>query len=379
MRYDDADKTNKEVSEKPNLKKLFNMNYILSQLMNFIAYIIAIASGMVLIYISFIEHFNIHIDWTTMTIYSLLAISISWVNWNAFYRQRYEKIMSEDIAQNEKNEYSVHARFYYAIKDWDDKELQLKIDEFNKEYTEKWLRWVEYRTGSPIETKTEIELDDEGNPVVDKTTGEPKVITTLGIKDLPYFASNNKNSKYYRKKLGYKMYKFPILMYRIKNHKYPQSGYRSSMELMSLLSFQDANLNKRDLKADKKYYHTRSMTRLITSFGLVSIGGSMIPDMIQGNIWSAILKLVAALAALFGAIISGSINGVKGARLKLSVVEDTCHDLERWAGKKPKIAKYKEISLKELAKLDKPVEPPKEETPVEVLESIFDIPNSQNK
>lgn len=377
MINDEGNKINNK--EKPNLKKLFNMNYILSQLMNFVAYIIAVVSAIVLVYISFIEHFNIDFDWTTMTIYSLLAISISWINWNAFYRQRYEKIMTEDIAQNDNGKYSVHARYYYAIKDWDDKELQAKIDEFNKEYTAKWLQWVEYKTGRPIETKTEVELNDKGEPVIDEVTGKPKVITVYGLKDLPYIASNKKNSPFYKKKLGYKLYKYPILMYRIKSHRYPESGYKSSMELMSLLSFQDANLNKRNLRADKHYYHRRSITRLITSLGLISIGGSMIPDMIDGNYAGAILKLVAALTALFGAIISGSVGGVKGARLKLSVVEDTCADLERWANKKPKIAKYKDIKLIDAVKLDKLVEPPKEETPVEVLESIFNQPNSQNK
>lgn len=377
MRNDEGNKINNK--EKPNLKKLFNMNYILSQLMNFVAYIIAVVSAIVLVYISFVEHFDISFDWTTMTIYSLLAISISWINWNAFYRQRYEKIMTEDIAQNEVGKYSVHARYYYAVKDWDDKELQAKIDEFNREYTAKWLQWVEYKTGRPIETKTEVELDDYGKPVIDEVTGEPKVVTNYGLKDLPYIASSKKNSPFYRKKLGYKLYKYPILMYRIKAHKYPESGYKSSMELMSLLSFQDANLNKRNLSADKRYYHRKSITRLITSLGLISIGGSMIPDMIDGNIAGAILKLVAALMALLGAIISGSISGVKGARLKLSIVEDTCTDLERWANKKPKIAKYKDIKLIDTVKLDKPIEPPKEETPSEVVEHLFNQQNSQKE
>lgn len=377
MRNDEGNKINNK--EKPNLKKLFNMNYILSQLMNFVAYIIAVVSAIVLVYISFIEHLDISFDWTTMTIYSLLAISISWINWNAFYRQRYEKIMTEDIAQNEVGKYSVHARYYYAVKDWDDKELQAKIDEFNREYTAKWLQWVEYKTGRPIKTKTEVELDDYGKPVIDKVTGEPKVVTNYGLKDLPYIASSKKNSPFYRKKLGYKLYKYPILMYRIKTHKYPESGYKSSMELMSLLSFQDANLNKRNLRADKQYYHRKSITRFITSLGLISIGGSMIPDMIDGNIAGAILKLIVALMALLGAIVSGSISGVKGARLKLSIVEDTCADLERWANKKPKIAKYKEIKLIDAVKLDKPIEPPKEETPSEVVEHLFNQQNSQKE
>ena len=141
------------------------------------------------------------------------------------------------------------------------------------------------------------------------------------------------------------------------------------MELMSLLSFQDSNLDKRDLKADKKYYHLRSISRLLSSFGMTAIGASIIPDMINGDVWGAILRLLIALGALVGAIIMGAFNGVKGARLKLSTVEDVCGDLERWAGTKPKLPKYKEIKF--LPVEEKPIEEPQA---YEVAEKIFSLP-----
>ena len=352
---------NKNNTKPKDIKKLFNLNNFLSQIMNFTAYIIAMGSALLLIYISFIEHLDIKIDWAVVTVFIVLAASISWINWNAFYRQKYEKTMSADIAENELGRYSIHARYYYAIKDWDDAELQAKIDEFNERYQKKWLNWVEHRTGHPIETKTEVELDEKGEPVIDEVTGKPKLIVTKGIKDLPY-----------------KGFKFPILMWRIKNHRYPQSGYKTSMELMSLLSFQDSNLDKRDLKADKKYYHLRSISILLSSFGMTAIGASIIPDMINGDVWGAILRLLIALGALVGSIIMGAFNGVKGARLKLSTVEDVCGDLERWAGTKPKLPKYKEVKflpIEEKAE-EKSIEEPQA---YEVAEKIFSLPILQNE
>ena len=38
----------------------------------------------------------------------------------------------------------------------------------------------------------------------------------------------------------------------------------------------------------------------------------------------------------------GGMNGIRGARIKLSIVEDASVDLELWGNKKPKIAPYKE-------------------------------------
>lgn len=360
MNYKDIQTTNKanQANEQTNFKKLFNLNNVLSQVMNFMAYFIAMGSALLLIYISFIEHLDIKIDWAVVTVFIVLAASISWVNWNAFYRQRYERTMAADIAESEQGKYSIHSRYYYAIKDWDDAELQAKIDEFNETYEKRWLSWVEHITGCPIETQTKVEVNDKGEPVIDEVTGKPKIKIIKGIKDLPY-----------------KGFKYPRLMWRVKTHHYPQSGYKTSMELMSLLSFQDNNLNKRDLKAAKKYYHLRSFTRLITSFGMTAIGASIIPDMINGDFWGAILRLMLALGALFGAIVMGTLNGVKGARIKLSTVEDVCGDLERWSGKKSLLPKYKEIVLPEEPKEpdNKKVEATeqKDKEPYQVIEKIF--------
>ena len=315
---------NNKDSTKLDLKKLFNMNNILSQIINFAAYIILVLSSVVLIYLSFIEAFKIQIDWTTLTIFTGATVLLSWVNWNMFYKRQYEKLMADDIAQHDLQKYSIHSRYYNAIKDWTDSELQEKIDEFNDEYTAKWLRWVEKHTGYPIETKTEVVLDNEGHPVIDEVTGKPKLIVTPGIKDLPY-----------------KGFKHKGLMRRIKNHNYPQSGYKTSMELMSLFSFQESNLNRRDLTADKRFYTRHAFSKFISLLLILSLGASLIPEMVSGNYASAILKLVLALGGLFAAVFQGALNGVRGARLKLSIVEDTCADLERWAKKKPVLTPYK--------------------------------------
>ena len=311
-----------------DLKDLFNMNNILSQLLNFAAYIILVASAVILIYLSFVQTLKIVIDWVTLGVFAGATVLLSWINWNSFYRKQYEKLMADDIAQNEKGEYSIHGRYYNAIKDWTDDDLQKQIDKFNEEYIKKWLRYVEVVTGEDIET----------------------------IKTLPY-----------------RKFKHKILMWRIKHHVYPKSGYKTSMELMSLFSFQDSNLNKRHLKGDKHFYIRHSIMKLIWSTLFTVIGASIIPEMIHGEIWEAVLKLMIALGSLIAAVIMGATNGIRGARMKLSTVEDACSDLEHWAGKKPLIAPYKETIRTDY--IHQVNESLKEKEENEVTHEIFNKPN----
>lgn len=362
-------RTNKDGLSKKDFKRLFNMNNILSQLINWAAYIIVVISLGTLIYFSFVETIDIKIDWKTFTIFALVAVILSWSNWNTWYKKQYESVMAQDIAQQEENKYSIHSRYYVAIKDWTDPELQLSIDKFNAEYEAKWLRWVEKYTGYPIETREDIELDKDGNPVIESETvvldeyGEEvldidfnpviytkyKTIVTKGIKDLPY-----------------RGFKHKILMWRIKTHHYPQSGYKTSMELMSLFSFQEANMDKRSLNADKKFYTKNSLKKLFFLILTISLGASIVPNMIQGEWWSALLKLIIAIGSLLSSILMGAISGVRGARIKLSTVEDACQDLELWAQKKPVIAPYKE------PKEDVVKEPKEKISTDEVTNDIFD-------
>lgn len=314
-------------SSTQSTRKLFNLNTILSTIINFAAYIILIFSAGLIIYLSFIQSLEFKIDWKTLGVFTGAAVLLSWINWSTFYKKHYEKVMSDDIDAAENNSYSIHSRYYNAIKDYDDTTLQQDIDKFNDEYTNKWLRGVERTLGFPIETTSKIEVDEEGNPVLEESTGKPKVIVVPGIKDLPYKTFKHITHKF--------------LAWRVKNHWYPKSGYNTSMEVMSLLSFQESNLNKRHLKADKSFYIRKSITKFASSLLTVSVGASLIPEMITGEWWAAILKLAIAVGTLVAAVLGGSLNGIRGARLKLSNVEDVCGDLERWAKKKPILIPYK--------------------------------------
>ena len=340
--------------EQNKFKKIFNLNNILSQIIQFAAYIVLIISVLAMLYLSFVDKFKIKIDLLTLSIFSLALVVLSWINWTTFYKRQYEKLMSDDIYQHDNNKYSIHARYYYAIKDWSDIELQKKIDEFNAEYEAKWLRWVEKTTGFPIETREEVELGKDGKPILDEN-GEPKKILVKGIKDLPYKGFTHK-----------------LLMWQIKHHKYPQSGYKTSMELMSLFAFQDANLNKRNLRADKSFYRFHSIKKLVTTLMTVTLGASILPEMITGNWGSAIIKLLLGIMSISMSVIFGAINGIQGARLKLSTVEEACGDLERWSNTKPKMTPYVEITNKE--------EKPKtnNELATETITNIFNS-NLQNK
>lgn len=336
-------------------KRLFNMNTIFTHIINFAAYIILFASLCIVWYLSFVQNLNFYLSWTTLGIYAGAAGFLSWINWNNFYSKQYENVMAEDIEQANTDKYSIHARYYAAIKDWEDTKLQEKIDKFNEEYLAKWLNWVSHITGYPIETTYKTHIDENGNKIVDEKI--------LGIKDLPY-----------------KGFKRKLLMWRIKNHKYPQSGYTTSMQLLSLFSYSDSNLNKRRLGADKLFHIEKSASKLITSLLILSVTGSVVPEMVSGNWWEAIFKLGIALFSLLSSVFAGSITGVRGARLKLSTVEDVCADLERWSDKKSEynIQPYVNNNLK--VKVDAlGNKKPELMTPSEVVEEIFSKTESEKK
>lgn len=358
-----------EPKNKKDLKKVFNLNNILSQIINWAAYIITIVSTGILLYLSFVDTFNFEFDWKTIGIFSIVVVALVWINWNTFYRKQYEKTMDKDISQLDENKYSIHGRYYVAIKDYTDDELQKCIDNYNDEYEKRWLKWVEKYTGFPIETQVVKEVDEEGNDILDEN-GQPKVTTILGIKDLPY-----------------RKFKHKILMWRIKTHKYPQSGYKTSTELSSLLSFRDADLSKKNLKGDKQYYAKKSISKFITTLLTICLGASLAPQMIQGEYAAAIFKLILALGSLLFAVIGGGLSGIQGARLKLTIVEEVCFDLERWANKKPIVAPYKIPD--NIVNIDEKVSQSKElieneelnenEKASQVVENIFKSHNLQNK
>lgn len=308
--------------EKRNLSKIFNMNTILTNIITYSAYIVLVGSIVILVYLSFIKKLGIQIDVVTLTIFSFAVVFLSFVCWNMFYHKQYEKVMSEDIEQIEKGKYSIHARYYIAIKDWEDEDLQKAIDKFNDEYTKKWLRYVEKKTGKPIETYEEKLKNENGTDKLDEN-GKPIYIKILGIKDLPY-----------------KGFKHKLLMWRIKKHRYPESGYKTSMELRSLFSFQESNLNRRKLNASSVYYRSRSILKLFFLMLLITSGASLVPEIVEGSWLAVALKLGLGIGALLSGTISGALNGVKGARIKLSVVEDVCFDLETWKGVKPMMPPY---------------------------------------
>lgn len=335
-----------------DFKRIFNMNYILNKIIAYGAYLILLGSIVILLYMSFIETLKLDVEWKTVGVFSIAVVGLAWFCWNTFYHKQFEKVLSDDIEQQSKKKYSVHSRYYMAIKDWKDATLQEAIDKFNDEYTAKWKRWVEKVTGKPIKTKTE--------KIIDPDTKEEKIVKTLGIEDLPY-----------------KGFKYKRIMWRIKNHKYPQSGYKTSMELMSLFSFQEANMNKRILKADRTYYTKKAIQKLVFLLLTITVGASIVPTITGGNIELILLKLILALGALFSAVFTGAISGIRGARLKLSIVEDACCDLEHWANKMPIIAPYLEpvpiITKTEETK----VEPIKEPVEPEITSNIFKQLNMQ--
>lgn len=279
-------------------------------------------SALILIYLAFVDSIEIKLDWKTISVFSAVTIGLAWMVWNVFYRKQYESLMLKDIEQGNENEYSVHVRYYNATKNWDDVALQDAIDKFNDDYLNKWLRYVCKQFGQD-KLKRIVTNPETGETKTEEITMEERLDA---IKDMPY-----KSIKGIARK---------ILWLRIKHRRYPESGYRTSMEVLSLLSYNDSNLNKRNLRADRTFYKIKASKKFIMLFMTVAMGASLIPDMINGNWWGTLLKLVIALFALATSSFFGAFDGVRGARKKIALVEDTCQDLERWAKIKPIVEPY---------------------------------------
>lgn len=302
---------------------------VLAQLISYSAWIIVVGSILILSYLSFIDHFDFSLDWRVIGVFAISTVCLAWVCWNMFYHKQYDKLMDEDIKAATKliedtqdkskprknSNYSVHIRYQHAIDGWTDETLQMAIDKFNDDFTAKWLNYVEKTTGFPIETKKEI--------IVDSLTNENKVVEVKGIKDLPY-----------------KGFKHKILMWRVKTHRYPQSGYKSSMEVLSLFSFGNQVGKKRRMYADRQFYARKSFGKIVRGLLVITLGASLIPDIIDGSIWPIILKLVLAIGSIISSVLMGMYAGVRGAKIKLSAVEEVCCDLEDWSHKKPTILPY---------------------------------------
>ena len=338
-----------------NFKKVFNLNTIMTVLLNYAAYIVLIGSAAILIYLSFIKKLNVHIDVVTFTVFAGAVILLSFITWNTFYKRRYEKVMADDIEQYAKNKYSIHVRYYNAIKGWTNNELQNAIDEYNKEYVASWLNYVESDTGVPIETTYVQEVDERTNQPKFDENNKPILTKVLGIKDRPYRGFFHK-----------------ILMWRIKHHKYPKSGYKSAITVSSLFSYNDSELNKRNLHASKTHLCVSGAFRLFSTILVVCVGAALTPDILEENFIAVVMKLIVGLWILISGAIGGTISGAKGAKIKLSVVEDVCKDLEQWADKKPIIEKYEitknEISTKQNSEND---------SLADTYENIFTIANEK--
>ena len=98
---------------------------------------------------------------------------------------------------------------------------------------------------------------------------------------------------------------------------------------------------------------------------LITSGASLVPEIVEGSWLAVALKLGLGIGALLSGTISGALNGVKGARIKLSVVEDVCFDLETWKGVKPMMPPYQKDGYYDLSNTQKIEEKPQETNNIE--------------
>lgn len=272
----------------------FSSQAIVSAIMKWGAMILFVLAIIVLAYLSFVNDFTINPSVRNISTIGLVALVLNWLVWDTYYRSNYDKILLQDI---ESTEYSVHKRYYFARKGWKQKELQLKIRKYNEDYREAYIQDIEDLTGRSRE-----EIISE-----------------------PYKGNDHK-----------------ILIWRLKHRKIPTSGIKSSRELMSILQVGSSGNSKINVKKAEHYHSIHRLSKALTAFLSAGLTASLVYDFITDGYEGALLKLLLNIVLLFCSLIFGSLAGIKGAKIKLSIAEEVSELLEEWKNEEPTVVPYKD-------------------------------------
>lgn len=249
-----------------------------------ILFIVAVA---ILAYMSFVDNFEISPSLRNITTLGLVSLVLNLVIWNSYYQSSYERILSQDIVNKD---YSVHRRYYNARKDWKYKDLQDKIRQYNKDFTQAFIQDCEDILG-----RTEEEIINE----------------------------------------GYKGYDHKMIIYKLKHRKYPKTGLRTPKDMLYVLSVGKSNSMRVNTK-QSEHYHTRHLlSKVVTSALGAFLGASFVFEFISGNWESALLKVFINIVLLIMSLFFGTTSGIKGGKLKLTTAEEISERLEEWKNIKP--------------------------------------------
>lgn len=309
------------------MKKLSNISSqkIINQILRWGTQIIFIAAIAIMIYLSFVDNVNLDFNARKLTTIAAIGIVLNWIVWDSYYRKNYEALLQNDLENSDKGKYSIHRRYYYARKGWKDEDLRVIIRDYNRRFINTWKQDIE-----DICARTEEEIIAE----------------------------------------GYKGYDHKFLIWRIKNHQYPKSGIRGPKDLLYLLSVGSADTLKFKGKAAEQFAAKGKITKVITSLLSVGLVASISVEFVQGSMATALMTLLLNIIMLFVSLFFGTVQGQKGAKIKLETVEEACELLEQWKNAKPVEEPYSEIKVEYV---------PEQISINELLVSTDNIKNSVNK
>lgn len=296
-------------------KKLgaFSINRMLHSVLRFGSIILVVLAIIILALLSFVTNLGIDPSIRNITTIALIALVLNFMIWDMFYKDQYNKVMSEDINNGAKNKYSVHVRYYKARKGFTQQQLRANIRKYNQNYINAWLEDIEDITGRKV-----------NDTVIDTKTG----LKEIGIRNGRYKGNSHK-----------------FLIWRVKHRKYPKSGIKTPRQLLNILSVGKSDAMKIHTNAENVHRNVGRVTKIITSFVGTFLAASIVYEFIEGTWESAIVKLIINITLIFASLFFGAVSGLKGAQMQLSVTEEICDLLEEWKNVPADIEKYGDIII----------------------------------
>lgn len=275
-----------------------SLNKILHSILRWGSIILVILSVVLLSLLSFVENLGIDPSVRSLTTIALVGVVLNYLIWETFYKDQYTSAMSKDIEEATYNRYSIHKRYYNARKGLKQDDLRVYIRQYNQNFVRAWL-------------------DD----IVD--------ITGRSVDEI--------------RKGGYRGNTHKFLIWRVKHRKYPKSGIKTPRQLLNILSIGKSESMKIHTNAEAAYRHSHRISKIITSVFGAFFAASLVYEFIKDNWQYAVMQLVIQIVLIFMSLFFGSMSGLKGAQIKLSITEEICDLLEEWRKQPPEIYKYETL------------------------------------
>lgn len=272
-----------------------NANKILHSIIRWGSIVLVILSIVLVALLSFVTDLGLSPSVRSLTTVAIVGVVLNYLIWDTFYKDQYTGVMSKDIEEASKGKYSIHKRYYDARKGFTQEKLREQIRSYNQSFLQAWLNDVEDITGRKIEE----------------------------MRKGKYYGNTHK-----------------ILIWRIKHRIYPKSGIKTPRQLLNILSVGKSENMKIKTNSETAYRNIHRVSKLFTSICGMFFAASLVYQFISEGWQSAIIQMVISVALIFASLFFGSMSGLKGAQIKLSIAEEICTLLEEWKAEEPVIEKY---------------------------------------